>query len=278
MRRNRYPRTRPEDFRLNADCQLAQGLMFLGAGRFAQSTRFHDSSLYGNHGTLTNMAVPATPTSGWTWDNYLGRWATHYDGTDDHAVLLTSAIASPPFSIAAYFKATDLLAARTLLSFGKTNDVFCEINLQTTGILRALSSVAAGQSYATTTTAAAAGISNHVVACFDAIDSRQIYLNGGASGTENTSRDTSNLTSTYIGAKKRTALSQYWFGQLSDMLIWARALSAAEIAALADPSNVMLSGLLLPPRRWLFSAAAAGGATIRWPWQQRRHRRYAGVS
>jgi hypothetical protein len=47
-------------------------------------------------------------------------------------------------------------------------------------------------------------------------------------------------------------------GTMTDPVIYNRALSAAEISALADPSNVMLSGLILPPRRRLW--AVSGGA------------------
>ena len=43
-----------------------------------------------------------------------------------------------------------------------------------------------------------------------------------------------------------------------------RVLSLAEIRQLADPSNVMLSGLILPPRRRLFAAGVAGGTAYTW--------------
>jgi hypothetical protein len=46
-------------------------------------------------------------------------------------------------------------------------------------------------------------------------------------------------------------------GWIADAMIWSRVLAASEISALADPSNVMLSGLILPPRRRLFAAATA---------------------
>ena len=67
------PDGRPERFSMNGGHPLAQGLVFAGLGELPNSTYFHDSSLYRNSGTLTNMAVPATATSGWAWDNYLRR-------------------------------------------------------------------------------------------------------------------------------------------------------------------------------------------------------------
>jgi hypothetical protein len=60
----------------------------------------------------------------------------------------------------------------------------------------------------------------------------------------------------------RYATSGYYFtGMLSDPLSFRRALSAAEIACLADPSNAMLSGWIQENRRrtYFVPAAAAGG-------------------
>ena len=88
-------RQRPQSFELDHSHPLARGLVFAGLGRVPHSLVYRDSSLYGNHGTLTNMAVPATATSGWAWDNFLGRWATRYDGDNDYVSLGTSSILKP---------------------------------------------------------------------------------------------------------------------------------------------------------------------------------------
>ena len=53
-------------------------------------------------------------------------------------------------------------------------------------------------------------------------------------------------------------------GPISDPLIYNRALTLPEIQALADPSNAMLSGLLLPPRRVWWPVS--GGATAESAW------------
>jgi hypothetical protein len=45
---------------------------------------------------------------------------------------------------------------------------------------------------------------------------------------------------------------------VGDVLLYKRALSVGEIQELHDPSNAMLSGLILPPRRRLW--AVSGGA------------------
>jgi len=46
---------------------------------------------------------------------------------------------------------------------------------------------------------------------------------------------------------------------LADPLIYNRVLSPSEIQQLADPSNVMLSGLILPPKRRLWAVTGGGG-------------------
>ncbi len=51
--------------------------------------------------------------------------------------------------------------------------------------------------------------------------------------------------------------SQYFPGDISDVLLYDRALSPSEIQQLADPSNVMLSGLIVPAQRKVWSVAAA---------------------
>jgi len=64
-----------------------------------------------------------------------------------------------------------------------------------------------------------------------------------------------------IGIQKTTSQLYPFLGQISDPFIHNRALSPAEIQQLADPSNVMLSGLILSPKRRIFSVA--GGAANR---------------
>jgi hypothetical protein len=62
-----------------------------------------------------------------------------------------------------------------------------------------------------------------------------------------------------------TRSDQRYKGTAGDILIYNRALSPAEIQQLADPSNVMLSGLILPPRRRLW-AVSGGGAPVAKTW------------
>jgi hypothetical protein len=62
---------------MDYDHFFAQGLFLFGGGRFPKSNKYVDSSLYGNHGTLTNMDA----ATDWVWDSTLGRWVMAFDGS-----------------------------------------------------------------------------------------------------------------------------------------------------------------------------------------------------
>ena len=71
---------RPERVQINYGHPLARGLVFAGLGELPNSTYYHDSSLYSNHGTLTNME----PASDWAWSGELRRFGTLHDGSDEY--------------------------------------------------------------------------------------------------------------------------------------------------------------------------------------------------
>ena len=91
---------------------------------------------------------------------------------------------------------------------------------------------------------------------------------------EQTAR-TQSLPSTYgdmyIGCANMSD-SFGWVGSLADCAVWSRPLSAAEIAALADPSNVDLRvggvPLILPPRRRFFPSVEIHAPTFNPAWAQ----------
>ncbi len=255
---------RPEDCRLNTDCQLAQGLVFCGAGQFAQSLHYHDSSLYKNHGLLTNMAVPATATSGWTWNNYLRRWGVRGDGTTSsifHSSLSlgTSHCISMwykhgtnqrEFWSGALYSYASYVYNTTWYYSANTANVSVTIPAFTTGVYYHL------------------GIKRIATAV-------SFFMNGFQVGTTQTLAANNALTLTqFMGRSPNWCNTGPFFDPLATQATnWD-----SFFPALADPSNVMLSGLLLPPRRRLFaSAAGAPAGVFRFPWQQRRHRRLAGV-
>ena len=86
---------RPPTFWIDRSHQLAQGLVFAGLGRFPGTTRYHDSSLYGNTGTLTDVGTGFSLPSMWT--RKIGRSGitilTTADNTGTHILLPPAAAA-----------------------------------------------------------------------------------------------------------------------------------------------------------------------------------------
>ena len=84
-----YPkmRERPQEFRINYGAPLAEGLVFAGLGGHGcvGSMVYPDSSLYANHGTLTNMDA----ATAFIWDDKLRRLVLTFDRTRSQYVIST---------------------------------------------------------------------------------------------------------------------------------------------------------------------------------------------
>ena len=268
-----FTRERPANLAwpyLNPNSPLYQGLVFAGLGPHPGGYDFHDCSPYRNHGTLTNMAVPATATSGWAWDNYLGRWAAVFDGTNDHinlgAVPLGHSLWLPTtLTVVTWHKTNgDYTTSQSLVGHCQTSGATGNYAL-TFGYTN--SKIEFWNNIAGPNITSAASISSdvwrHVAVTRTGTTGAwplELFLNGVS---DKTATATANPSGTYdIGTsigRLGNYNGYYLNGSLSDMLLWDHALSLSEIAALADPSNVMLSGLILPPRRRLWAISAATG-------------------
>lgn len=283
---------RPEYFDVNTNSQPAQGLVFGGLGRFSGSTYYRDSSLYGNHGTLTNMGVPATATSGWELDNFLGRRVLNFDGTNDYVTMgvVPAAAFTTNFTVSLWVYPTSIAQYDCFL-------VNCD---QAGHGYRLWTRDASAHKWyweiydgGTKNTVSAEAITlnawSHVSAVHDGAYLR-LFVNGVASGTPTSCGAVDytpagvpeyvhfmlcDMLNSVTGTRGRCPATK-----ITDPLLHGRVLSTAEIQQLADPSNTMLSGLVLPPKRRIWAVVVGGtpATTIRWPWQQRRHRRMAGVS
>lgn len=246
---------RPQDFRIDYGHPLAKGLVFAGLGRHANSTHYHDSSLYGNHGTLIYVDVPATATAGWVWDSFLRRWATHFNGSFGY------------------------VSASPKCASGLTQVVWC--NLHATGSYPAMFTLDAYAAdlrfYASGTTAQYENISGSAVSlntwhCYagtaaPVTKTGTLYQDGRFQNSGTVTSD--HTTGIYLGKRSD---GNYMNGLVSDPLLFNRVLSSSEISVLADPSNTMLSGLILPPKRRLFIVSVAGGTTFKPAWAIKRQK------
>lgn len=254
----RYCLQRPNNFTIDSTHYLARGLVFAGLapGGMVGSTRYHDSSLHGNHGTLTNM----DPPTDWVFDPTLGRFWCDFDGTDNYVILsrnppttlsqisVSAWINGPKTGGDANGRVIDWYPAPCLYRFTWTGQLGWYGNIGGTSRDNRISSAEVFD-----------GTLKHISVTFDGTNLR-IYVNGVLDQTRTDwTGALSAPTNTFCIAGRSTGTDRCLPVKVGDLLIHHRALSPAEIAQLADPSNVCLSGLILPPRRVMFPAAVVSG-------------------
>ena len=242
------PSQRPEHFSLNPYSSLNEGLMFAGLGGGATTNLYADSSGHGFDGSLTNMNAPTD----WVWEPELNRFALDFDGTNDYIQGSGAGVSGINISIAlwARFDKVNTIAALFANRANNTNG----------SLLFLLSSKITWDN----TTSASRWATNyvpslatwtHLVLTGDAAG-RKLYVNGVLNDTGSAGTAITGYVDFRIGSD--TSAVQYPIGaSFSDFCLYKRALAPSEIQQLADPSNVMLSGLVLPPRRRIFKATAA---------------------
>jgi hypothetical protein len=252
-------------------------LVFAGLGGGASTLHYNDASHYANHGTLTAM----DPPTDWVWVPELGRWALDVDGTNDYAVTTGTPIYTAPYTACAWVKSDNaLLSANSYY--------FAQYDAATSKRMWALATNAGTDKYALAAGNSDGSAGNnpvppvgvpalttnwtHVAGIFYASETFDIFINGvkytGAFAAGYYPRDLGATVA--IGATSNGA--SFFDGQVADTLSWRRGLSDAEIQALADPSNVMLSGLILPPRRRLWAVPAAAPAGFKAAWLNKQNR------
>lgn len=228
------------------------------------STHYRDSSLYGTHGTLTAMDA----STDWVRDSTLGRWKTEYVYASSQYVNLASPVAFAdglPWAVSIW---TIPNSAETILSFlGDTYAVGRRsyVRWYDSGAFRLYNTAV---TYATVLGCTRTnGAAIHLVLNYDG-SNVSLYRNAVLI---NSAAIAGNYSWSRIGANGTT---YFWEGGLTDPLIYNRVLSLPEIQQLADPSNVMLSGLILPPKRKLWPVVSATPAAG----NRRRRFLIAGVS
>jgi len=255
---------RPPEFDLNLDCNFVRGLAFAGLGRFSKTLRFHDSSPYGNHGTLTNMAVPATATSGWAWDNYLRRWTCRFDGSNEIRSVIPirnyPTNSNSPGTFVALIKPTSITGSQGLLSRGEVVD---NNYTQTFGLFGNKVSVGY-DGYLTAITSATSVVVDEWAVIGVIVDATNVVfcVNRTLESAKAHGLGAGVITATnpawQLGKSSRIndSIHYHYSGLISDCFYWPFATSPGFLlsacSALADPSDVMLSGLIKPPRRIFF--------------------------
>ena len=254
----KYPTSqRPENFTINPQVDLGRGLMFFGGGACPGSAKLIDSSGLGNNATLTNMAIPATATSGWQWDNFLRRWVLAFDGSNDYVQAVGNN--STAFTAACWVKiAATTTTTQIYLEYSASNNLRYGLGSYAGGYpfvprlnVGSPYKVASSSTFVT-------GKWYHFAGTSDG-SNYAMYINGvsvAITGSSTSSCDTASVLR--IGQGCSTA-SNYSNSSIGDPCIWNRVLSPYEIAQEADPVwSIMKGGLILPPRRRSYAAAVAG--------------------
>jgi len=246
------------------------GVVFAGLGHMgAGSNTLFDASGYGNHGTLTNMAIPATATSGWLYDSRLARNAFRTDGSNDRISLpIGSGTDIGGDYSGAYWARIDVLPSSQAHLFscydGTSYWYMSRVSYPTANYLRFETS----SGTTVWDNAAWRDYNWHHFAYTKSGAVMRIYFDGSVVSSITNAETAAkiinqNLT---IGLAKFPS-NQYIYAiaaTFSDVLLRiGSAFCQAEVSALADPSNVMLKigsdSLLLDPRRRLFRAFPSGG-------------------
>lgn len=242
---------RPDLFQLDRNHPLAKGLVFAGLGFGPGSGAMFDASLYKNHGTLYNM----TPATDWVFVPELGRWGLDFGGTTSYVLGTYKLPSTYYYTVTAMVKMAVVtrsipwgqLTNRSALQVDSSDIILWDCGLNgSTGNL----------AWVWTRNTNAHVFSLRV----SSQGSADLYVDGTALSAPTGVASVVNQVGTtlYIGGRGTT---NGWNGIISDFLVHDRLLSPSEIADLADPSNVYLSGLIAgrPRRRYVF---LGGGSTV----------------
>lgn len=264
---------RPNNFTINRNHPLANGLVFAGLGAHAGSTRYHDSSAYGNTGTLTAMDPPTDVVYA------MGRTGLDYV-TDDRVVIphRPSLIMPDKFSFCLWLDSDITNYTANAYPFGPwenaTNKRQWALTIPSAtdkiSIITCADGTVVTSSNADTTQSVQIGLHHIAFTATNSTKQWLFYYDGRYIETISAYATFAQLGSLItVGGLDGSGNSID--GRIYDPLLYARTLSAPEIQNLADPSNVMLSGLINYPRRKWWPVVAGGTpATFKAAWAARR--------
>jgi len=256
---------RPPHFTINRQSSLANGLVFAGLGGGASSLKYVDSSGYGNDGVLTNM-----DNTDWVWVPELGRWGLSPGGTNQIVDIPIPPVTVTPCTMAAWFNAASASTIYSLIDVSWYDQAIphhfkLELSRGTSGRVAA-TTYASSPGIAVSASSFTANAWFHGCAVFASNVSRIAYLNGQPGSANTTALTPSGINRGTLCANRdnNNTIWRALVGYAADPLIYNRVLSPAEIQQLADPSNAMLSGLILPPRRKWWPVVSAPAFKPAW--------------
>ena len=164
--------------------------------------------------------------------------AYEFNGTDQRLRVGSAVVTTAPLTMACWFNPNNVTANMTLISINQEGGAGNRFAMLPLGGLAGdpIQIDVDGFAIARTTAAYSANTWNHACGVFASSTSRTVYLNAGnsATNTENRANPTS-LQATSIGARHSGAsYGLFMDGKIAEVGIWNAALTAEEIASLAD--------------------------------------------
>lgn len=157
--------------------------------------KVRDLSLYGNHGTLKNMAFPPTVDSGWN----PGQNGTtlKFDGTGDYVDCGGNAsLQTSVFTYSARIKPTDLTGDKSLIAGSALGGApYLELLNGTIRLLKQNTAV-----IGSSTRPVSNNVQSTVTATYDVLGNYNLYINGEPAGS-GTNLQTFDFASMWIGGK-----------------------------------------------------------------------------
>lgn len=225
---------RPQHFTIDYSHPLANGLVFAGLGNQPGSVRFNDSSAYGNHGVLTNME----PSSDWVWDSTLNRMMLNFDGSNERCTGAATSLAGNARHTIAAWVLTNENSTPKRMAYGWSDSSSRGTNVGQENGYWSMSVSNVGSNVSTTPVVT--GTWTHL--CLIQNGQYRLYVNGSLVHSYANAGISFAMVFNTVGAIYSAV--NYWLGSISDPCAWNRALTLTEIQQLADPSNVLLSGLI----------------------------------
>ena len=176
--------------------------------------------------------------------------ARSFDGAADYYSLAAN-LTSGAQTFAGWFLADTVAANNTILATGNSAGSathFRVLRTNTSSQVELSINDGVGTTNINSTSTFSTGAWNHGAAVFASATSRTVYLNGGNSATNTTSRSPSGINRTAVGAKLGNTAAGFHDGLLADVAAWNVALSADDVASLA----LGFSPLLIRPDALIF--------------------------
>lgn len=217
--------------------------VFAGCGAFQAGDYFHDSSHYGNHGTLEPNAATGPQ---WEWSEELGRWGLRFDGANDCVELPANPSLNVTSDITFSFWLATTSPSNQHILRGYNLSGFAGYGVSLGQIATGKVAYWNGSSWVGGNSAINDGVLRHL-AITVAGTVATFFVSGIADGTATTSPPTSYVGTRILGA--RNPADGVIIGSLFDPLIFPRALSPDEIWWLAQRENHPIVPLR---ERWQF--------------------------